>query len=76
MAKIKCSVVDGSFKVEEVVEFERGDVILLEKGTGIQATPSPSVFTLIQCPPADDCPFDKAILLDGLPGSGKTQSHP
>ena len=73
MAVIRCRVADGNFKVEEVVEFERGDMILLEKSTGATLTPNPAVFTLIQCPPGggSDCPWDKAFVLEAFPGSGK-----
>lgn len=71
MAVIRCRVADGNFKVEEVVEFERGDMILLEKSTGATLTPNPTVITLIQCPPGGDCTWDKAFVLEGFPGSGK-----
>jgi hypothetical protein len=50
MAVIRCSLLDGSLKVEEVVQFERGDTIQLETSPDAETELSKDHLFVIPCP--------------------------
>jgi hypothetical protein len=50
MAVIKCSLKDGRLHVEEVMEFQKGDTIMLEKSAHSETPLNTEIFQTIPCP--------------------------
>jgi hypothetical protein len=64
MAVIRCSLRNGRLAVEEVLEFDRGDKIQLEKSAEVErAKFLPEAVTIIPCPPPADCGGGYAVCL-------------
>lgn len=65
MAVIRCSLKDGRFAVEEVLEFERGDTIQLDESDA-KAQFKPDACFIIPCPPEGDCVANRGVILKKL----------
>ena len=77
MAVIKCSLKDGSLKVEEVLQFERGDQIQLAERVDPKVTQfNPRQVCIIPCPPAQDCVFDTGVVLAPFPPGDVVATNP